>query len=163
MEYRALTFDKLCLEGDDLRLRSVYMVSDAGGASFSFMMTCYRRFLRTAPIADLYYPLYLRQSVILNAPASVAKVYSMFRGLLSREITDVIKIYGRSEESAAKAHVQLAEDLNLECVPACYGGSLPCLTQDMIEELGYDDVEPALAAQFFQGSAANLGGFLARV
>ena len=59
MEYRAVKCDRLCLEGDRT-LKSVYMVSDGAGFTLSFLWKVYKRFARTAPVADMHYPLYLR-------------------------------------------------------------------------------------------------------
>ena len=135
--YRLLKCDQLCLEGD-LRLKSVYMLSDAGGLSMNanFLRKLYKRFSRTAPIADLYYPLYLRKSVLVNAPSSISLAFTFFGRFLSREITDAIQITAGTDAGRKKAHALLDADVDLAIVPQCYGGQLPALTPEMQFEIG---------------------------
>jgi len=156
MEFRSAKCDVLCLEGD-LRLKSLYMLSDGAGTSLIFLRKVYRRFARTAPIADLYYPLYLRKSLLLNAPSTVSAVFQLFKPLLSREITDTFHIFRAAD--AAKAHALITADIDHRIVPRCYGGTLERFTPQMHAEIGLDALEPALFAQQYVGPVENLGKF----
>jgi hypothetical protein len=87
----------------------------------------------------------------------VSVAFNLFKPLLSREITDTFNIFGRAD--AAKAAAMLCADIDPAIVPACYGGTLPCLTAEMHAEIGMDTLEPSLLAQYFCGPTENMGGF----
>ena len=156
MEYRAVKCDRLCLEGDRT-LKSVYMVSDGAGFTLSFLWKVYKRFARTAPVADMHYPLYLRKSLLLNAPSTVHAVYAIFKPMLSREITDTFHIFRTVD--APKAAQLLCTDVDPSIVPVCYGGELARFSRAMRAEIGLDALEPRLLAQQFAGPPESMGGF----
>ena len=156
MEYRAVKCDRLCLEGDRT-LKSVYMVSDGAGFTLSFLWKVYKRFARTAPVADMHYPLYLRKSLLLNAPSTVHAVYAIFKPMLSRDITDTFHIFRTVD--APKAAQLLCADVDPSIVPVCYGGELARFSREMRAEIGLDALEPRLLAQQFAGPPESMGGF----
>ena len=106
--------------------------------SAGFLRKLHKRFSRTAPIADNYYPLYLRKSVVVNAPSSISLAFSVFGRFLSKEITDAIQITAGNDAGRKRAHAILDADVDLAIVPQCYGGLLPALTPEMMSEIGCD-------------------------
>lgn len=133
------------------------MVTDVGGFVFSAstLRKVHKRFSRTAPIADLYYPLYLRKSVLLNAPSSISMGFQMFKRFLSQETISTISVF----QNVAKARKTLVADLDMAVMPQCYGGELTALSVEKLHEFGLDAIEMPLLAQQFQGPRTNLGGF----
>ena len=97
----------------------------------------------------------VKVNCLINAPSFFTAVWSWLKVLFSKEIQETVKIFGRG-------HSDLLSSLRAEDVPACYGGDLTHMPQNILEMYGLDvllDRDPKLSPFLYPGDTSRLARF----
>ena len=133
MEYVLHMYDVRSMDRCDGQLVKGFSITDLEGMSWKMLgWRAMKRAAQTSPLLDLYYPELYAQIACINVPGWWTVLMAAFKPFFSQETLDGIKVYQRGEESALTSLIDPA------LVPACYGGSLEQLPQELMAEMGFD-------------------------
>jgi len=158
LEYLLLRLDQESLAQG--RLVTAVQLFDCHGIRLQHVMPrVFHRLKDAVQLPDRYYPELFSQIVAFNILPIAVRAYELIRPLLSKAIQERIRLATPARSEGLP--LSLAPPSSL---PACYGGSLAQLPEDVAAALGIDKLGAGCLAgasggSLFRGEPAHLGKY----